>query len=167
MFLQHRGDAARRRRGDGAGIRHHQAALARFDDAARAEADLLDVRRVGDAHEDEVGMLRHLGGTNVGVGAELGEGFEGSGAARPDVQGVATAGDVDGHGAAHEAKADESDVHCFSPLSGCCLGTSASLCCCGNSFAQSRTTLAHDKAIPHHPETRRRIGHFGLTPCRH
>jgi hypothetical protein len=108
---QPRRDPARRGRRDGAGIRHRQAALAALGDAARAQADLLDVGRVRHHGEHQVGVLGHLGRAEVGVGAELGEGFQRGRAPRPDVQGVAAAGDVDGHGAAHEAEADESDIH--------------------------------------------------------
>jgi hypothetical protein len=71
---------------------------------------LFDMRRIGHHDEDDVGVLRHLGGTLAGLGAG-GQQRLRHAAARLGKQFVAGGQQVAGHGRAHDAQPDESQFH--------------------------------------------------------
>jgi len=105
-------DAARGLGIDGRHVDDHQAFLsAACGHAAGAEHHRLDIGHVGHHGEYDVGVPRHLGGAGVRLGGDILERVERGGAPRPQMQRVAGPRQVQCHGAAHEAKPDESDIH--------------------------------------------------------
>ena len=103
---------------DGRHVDHEAAGLQAGADALGGVEDGVDVRRVGQHEDDDVGGggdgLRRV--EHLGAGGDLGR----EGGAAGDKEGVAGVLEVHGHGAAHDAEADKSDVHKGAPvLVGC------------------------------------------------
>ena len=74
-----------------------------------AEDDVLHVRRVGDHGEEDFRLAGHLGRAGAGDGAGLHQGDHGFRAAGMDEEGPAGPAQVEGHGSAHDAQADEAE----------------------------------------------------------
>ncbi len=104
-----RGEIAGRGGRGGAHVDHHRVLRQALGRALRAEQHGLQGRVVGDVDEDDGGRLRHParrhGGMRAGAHQRLGA---------PDIagehgEGMAGAAQVEGHGLAHGAEADESE----------------------------------------------------------
>ena len=90
--------------------------LGAFDDAVRAEDDLLGHGGVADAEEDAVGVLRHLLGCSAEPALFGGGQFFGlGGGVRPERHLVSGAKQIARHGIAHDSESEKSQL-CHSTL---------------------------------------------------
>ena len=77
------------------------------EDALLAQDDVLHVRRVGYHGEEDIHLARHLRRAGAGDGAGREEGGQGLGAAGMDMERIPGLAQVERHGPAHDAEADE------------------------------------------------------------
>ena len=96
---------------DRAHVDDDQARASAGSDAVVAQGDGMHVRGVGDHREHDLGVLRHFGGRGMRPGIDRLERIEGVRAPRPEMEGVAGLGQVQGQWPAHEAETDEADMH--------------------------------------------------------
>jgi hypothetical protein len=82
-----------------------------MDYALVIEQDLLDVDRVGHHDDDDVGLRGSFCDRGASGAASLQRRSHGFRPAAVHVHGVAGLLQIDGHGLAHDAHADECDVH--------------------------------------------------------
>ena len=103
-------DSARVARRDRAHVNDHEAVVCSLQHTVRAQDNLAHLRAVRQHGDQEVDLRGDVSRGVSKSGARIRQ-LRGSGTAPTDYQFMTSPGQVEGHGAAHDAEADESDAH--------------------------------------------------------
>ncbi|MOA07777.1 hypothetical protein D3C78_1274950 [compost metagenome] len=126
---------------DRAHVDHHLAGRQALGHALLAEQHAFDIGRIGQHEDDHVGLLGHGTGAACGRGAGLQQRFRHRAAAL-DEKAVAGFDEAAAHGRAHDAQADESNLHAATPGA-----PSGARICLSKSWEPAASRRASDETV--------------------